>query len=116
MVPFYSGGSSSKTRRQITAARRAAAMLARALLPASTPLQSNLLTISFSIPGLRPYLSRLEAVADRRHHKFLGLVEVCVGGGDWVEDPAREQLLDRAVERHRGEHRRHVVTEGAGGL
>src|ERR1700710_2663902 len=65
---------------------------------------------------LRPYLSRLEAVTDRRHHKFLGLVEVCVGGGDEVEDPAREQLLDRPVEGHRGEHRRHVVAEGAGGL
>src|SRR6478672_13700871 len=95
------------------AASLVARMLARAPLAASIPLHANRLTISLSIPRSRPYLSWPEAVADRRHHKSLGLLEVCVGSRDDVEDPAREQLLDRPVEGHRGEQRRDVVAEGA---
>src|ERR1044072_7427378 len=92
-------------------AARVVMMLARAPTPASMPLQTSRLPISLSIVP-RPYLSRLETVADRRRDKSLCLVEVGIGGGDQLEDPAREELLDRAVERHRGEVRVDVAAEG----
>src|SRR5680860_1466692 len=89
-----------------------ATMLASAPTPASMPLQTSLLTTSLSI-GARPYLSRLETVADRRRYKGLCLLEVGVGGGGQLEDPAGELLLDRAVEGHRGERGVDVAAEGA---
>src|SRR6185437_10926864 len=89
-------------------------MLARAPAPATRPAQTSRLTISFSMR--RPYLSRLEAVADRSRDKTLCLLEVGVGGGDQLEDPAGEQLLDRAVEGHRGEVGIDVAAERPRGL
>src|SRR5262245_34288998 len=62
----------------------------------------------------RPYLSWLEAVADRRDDKRPCLVEVSIGGRDHLEDPAGEELLDRSVEGHRGEGRVDVAAEDAG--
>src|SRR3954452_10801396 len=66
------------------------------------------------IHGARPYLSGLETVADRRHQQGLCLVEIAVGGRDHLEDPARKQLLDRAVEGHRGEGGVDVAAKDAG--
>src|SRR3954451_2732078 len=62
----------------------------------------------------RPYLSGLETVADRRHQQGLCLVEITVGVREYLEDPAREKLLDRPVEGHRGEGGVDVAAEDAG--
>src|SRR2546423_775436 len=59
---------------------------------------------------------RLEAVADRLDHEMLGALEVVFRPGDRLEDPAGEELLDRAVEDHRREVGVDVVTELAGTL
>src|SRR5436305_8056943 len=52
------------------------------------------------IHGPRPYLSRLETVADSRHQQGLCLIEVTVGSMVHLEDQAREQLLNCSVEGH----------------
>src|SRR5436305_3294218 len=62
------------------------------------------------------YSPRLEPVADRRHQQIACRVEVGLRGGDRAEDPGGEQLLDGAVEGHRGEHRGDVATQGAAPL
>ena len=48
---------------------------------------------------------RLEAVADRLDDEVLGPLVVVLALLEQAEDPARQHLLDRAVERHRGELR-----------
>src|SRR5690348_7118391 len=62
------------------------------------------------------YSPRLESVADGRHQEVASRVEVGLRGWDRAEDPAREQLLDGAVEGHRGEHRLDVATQSAAPL
>ena len=49
---------------------------------------------------------RFEAVADRLDDEVLRPLEVVVAVREQPEDPARQHLLDRAVEGHRGELRR----------
>src|SRR3954447_5455804 len=55
----------------------------------------------------------VEPCADRLDHEILGLLVLGVALWQQVEDPAREHLLDRAVERHRCELRRDRVLERA---
>src|SRR5262245_22382295 len=91
-------------------------MLATAPVAAISPLQISFLTMSLSMR--RGSLSRtrwgtslrpgLEAVAHGLDDHRAKLVEVLV---DQLEDPARKELLDRAVEPHRGDQRVHVRTE-----
>src|SRR3954454_3841553 len=108
------------------AAIRAVAMLATAPKPASIADQTRRFTMSCCIAGgLYPDsgsgprrrscgglgVLAVQAAADRLHDEPLGVVEIRLLLGKGVEDPAREHLLDRPVERHRGELRRHVVAE-----
>src|SRR5215218_4011199 len=89
-------------RRQISAAARVVAMLASAPSPASRPDQTRRLTISLS---MRPDTKRLgvssvQPAADSLDDEAGGAV---VGGlvvGEQAEDPARQDLLDGAVESH----------------
>ena len=66
------------------------------------------------VEGVRPALSarradsQLEPAADGLDDHLLGLLEVVRRRGDRLEDPGREQLLDRAVEAERRELRRDV--------
>src|SRR5687767_8635754 len=55
--------------------------------------------------------ARLEAGADRLDDHLAGAVEVVLAGRDQLEDPAREQLLDRPVEPHRDDLRVEVGAE-----
>ena len=55
----------------------------------------------------------LEAPADRLDDQPLGALEVLLALGQQPEDPAGEQLLDRAVEGHRGEARFDLGLEDA---
>src|SRR5688500_14793947 len=57
--------------------------------------------------------ARLEPAADRVDDPALGLLVALRRLFEDTEDPAREHLLDRAVERHRRELRGDVVAEGA---
>src|SRR3954471_60888 len=106
-------------------------MLAAAPVAARRPLQTRRLTRSLSTqlktfpqgksavnhlaPAARTpaYSPRLEPVADRRHQQIARLVEVGLRSRDRVEDPAREQLLARAVEGPRTQHRRDGAAEGS---
>ena len=55
-------------------------------------------------PSTRSRVARVEPAADRLDDERLGLVELGRRrAGSDVEDPAGQHLLDRAVERQRGE-------------
>src|SRR3954447_5727636 len=107
-VAAHSGGSSSKTRCQIIVAVRCTAIEASAPRPASSPDQISRLVRSLSMK--RGVLSRraVESLADGLHDVGLRLLELL---GDETEDPAREHLLDGAVEGERGELGSHVGPE-----
>src|SRR4051794_37075765 len=84
-------------------------MLARAPRPASKPDQASRFTSSLSIGG-SVYSSRggarVQPAADRLHHEPLGLLVLVLATRKQVEDPRREDLLDRPVEGHGGVLRR----------
>src|SRR6476659_5897369 len=90
-------------------------MLAKAPKAASMPDHARRLTRSVCCIGADSTRTgaglAVQAGADRLHDEPLGLVEVALGLRQRVEDPAREHLLDRPVERHRGELRRDVGAE-----
>src|SRR5436190_8044032 len=67
-------------------------------------------------PLLRGSGTRFEAPANRLDDHLTGAVEISVGPRNELEDPAGEQLLDRAVEPHRGELGVHVLAERPGPL
>ena len=84
--------------------------------PAITPVQRIFRTTSLSTaPTLitatrrspatsaRPWAPDLEPAADRLDDHLAGPLEARLVVGDELEDPAGEQLLDRAVEPHRRE-------------
>src|SRR5688500_28220 len=94
-------------------------MLATAPTPASIADQARRLTMSLSIGGRNLAIrgaSRDQPSADGLHDKRLGLLVLGLALGEEVEDPARQDLLDRAVEGQRGELRRDVRAELAVGL
>src|SRR4051812_3214473 len=99
-------------RRQIIEAARVVAIEASAPRPASRPDQMRRLAMSFV--GIRCILSDgaggtaigssgVEPAADRLDDERLRLVELAVALRQRVEDPAGQDLLDRAVERERRE-------------
>src|SRR3954453_2488738 len=112
-VAAHSGGSSSKRRIQIIDAVRWTAIEASGPRPARSPDQSRRSEGWWLVK--RGVLSRaaVESLADGLHDERLRLVELL---GDDAEDPAGQDLLDRPVERQRGELRRDVVTELPGPL
>src|SRR3954465_251598 len=94
----------------MASAIRFATTVLSAPTPASSPLQARRLTTSlFMRPGSLARQGRralrlgLEAAADRLDDQALGALVVLVRLREHVEDPGREQLLDRAVEAHRAE-------------
>src|SRR6185503_2678639 len=93
----HSGGSSPKTRRQISAATREVATEDSAPSPASSPAHISRLTISLSV--MRGSLSA-KAVADRSDDVVLGPLVRLFALVERAEDPAGQDLLDRAVEGH----------------
>src|SRR5829696_4398466 len=113
----HSGGSSPNARTQIRWAILLVAIVAREPRAASNPDHMRRLTISLSV--MSPESSRrfrrvrLETVADRADDEVLGALIVAVRLLQQPEDPAGQDLLDRAVERHRGELGPHAVAERA---
>src|SRR6188472_4642817 len=69
-----------------------------------------------AVRALRRAVASLEAAADCLDQHLASAVEVAVAAGDQAEHPARQELLDRAVEPHRRELRIDVVAELAGRL
>src|SRR5690349_1955489 len=92
-------------------------MVASAPKPDRRPAQARRLTRSLSIRPLllsdRARGMRLEAAADRLDDEGLRVLELGRTGRQDLEDPAREDLLDRPVEGHRGELRGDVGAERA---
>src|SRR4029077_8882642 len=90
---------------------RWAMMLESAPIPASSPDHNKRLTMSFSMSlgaksialGRRALLRRVQSAADGLHHQPLGLLVVLLPTRQQSEDPAGQNLLDRAVERDRRE-------------
>src|ERR1019366_210766 len=103
----HSGGSSPNTRTQIKAATRVDARLASAPIPASIPDHSNLFTNGLS--AIRGRIQSdmaavidacrspaLQTEADRLDDQRLSALEFGLVDRDAVEDPAGQDLLDRA--------------------
>src|SRR5258708_2459071 len=97
-------------------AARVVATLASAPSPASSADQSSRLTMSFS--GIAAVVNqsarrirvpragrgrRVQSTADRLDDEALGLLVLVLAALQHAEDPARQRLLDHAVERKRGE-------------
>src|SRR5688500_15144324 len=75
-----------------------------------SPLHISFLTISLST---ELSLSLLEAGAHRGYDPRPAPIEVRIGRREELKRPAREKLLDRPVEPHRGDLRIHVAAEAA---
>src|SRR3954452_24819334 len=118
-VVGHSGGSSPKARRQMTAASFVVATEASAPMPASSPAQISRLTTSLSMgrdPRSRTSGCAVQPAADGFDDVHLRLLVLVVATRQDVEDPPGQHLLDRAVERHRGELGRHRRAERPLGL
>src|SRR4051812_21787365 len=117
----HSGGSSPKTRFQITVASLVVITEASAPMPATRPAHIKRLTSSLSVivgRSLRtdPGGLRVEPVTDRLDDEALGALVALVVGIQEAEDPPGQHLLDRAVEGHGGELGGDVAAECALGL
>src|SRR3954454_10447175 len=115
----YSGGSSSNSLIHSAGASLFATIVVSAPIPASIPLQRSRFVRSLfkgadsTRDGGGAGASRLETAAYRFNYQRLGPLKLLVGRGQVAEDPAGEELLDRAVEAHRGEVGRDVGLERA---
>src|SRR4051794_18371611 len=99
---------------------RLATIVVSAPMPASMPLQIRRLVRSLVMrsgdstrDGGGAGASRLEAATYGLHYQRLGPLKLLVGRRQVAEDPPGQELLDRAVEAHRGEFGRDVGLERA---
>src|SRR4051795_3119405 len=99
---------------------RLATIVVSAPMPASMPLQIRRLVRSLVMrsgdstrDGGGAGASRLEAAAYGLHYQRLGPLKLFIGRRQVAEDPPGQELLDRAVEAHRGEFGRDVGLERA---
>src|SRR3954468_5176187 len=115
----YSGGSSSNSLIHSAVASLFATIVVSAPIPASIPLQRSRFVRSLfkgadsTRDGRGAGARRLETATYGLNYQRLGPFKLLIGGGQVAEDPAREELLDRAVEAHRGEVGRDVRLERA---
>src|SRR3954451_24426117 len=115
----YSGGSSSNSLIHSAVASLLATIVVSAPIPASIPLQRSRFVRSLfkgadsTRDGGGAGSCRLEAAAYGLNYQRLGPLKLLIGRREVAEDPGREELLDRAVEAHRGEIGRDARLERA---